>query len=153
MAEGDGNINSFRDLRVWQSGMDAAELVLAACDEGPLSKKYRLAGQLEAAAASVPANIAEGHASGSTKVYLKHLYIARGSMAETLTFLELVARRRYIARPRMAEISDVMTATAKMLNSLIGALERKPTKGRKKTPQTPGPKPQAPRPEGVHALS
>lgn len=134
MPDDDGEIKSYRDLRVWKAGMDAAELVLAACDEKPISKRYRLAGQLEAAAASVPANIAEGHAGGSTKVYLKHLYIARGSLAETETFLDLVARRNYVSSSRAMEIAKHLETTGKMLNRLINVIERKPEKGRKAVP-------------------
>jgi four helix bundle protein len=130
MAES-GDIRSYRDLRVWQVSMDAAELALAACDEGPLSKKFRLAGQLESAAASIPANIAEGHAGGTTNVYLRHLYIARGSLAETMTFLELFSRRNYIAAAALSSINELLESTGKLLNALIRSLERKPYKGRK----------------------
>lgn len=135
-------IKSFRDLRVWQAAMDAAELVLEACDEEPIARKVRLAGQIEAASASVPANIAEGHAGGSTKTYLKHLYIARGSLAETLTFLELFARRKYISRPRVKAVWNSLQDTGKLLNALITAIARKSTKGRKASrPVPPSPRP------------
>jgi four helix bundle protein len=136
---GSSDIKSFRDLRVWQVSMDAADLALAACEEGPLSKKYRLAGQLEAAAASIPANIAEGHAGGSTNVYLRHLYIARGSLAETMTFLELFARRKYVTAAMVDGINELLESTGKLLNALIGSLERKVYKGRKPQAQSPMP--------------
>lgn len=127
-------ISSFRDLRVWQAAMDVAESALAACDVEPVSKKFRLAGQLEAASTSVPANIAEGHASGSTRNYLKHLYIARGSLAETVTFLELFGRRELISRQATNSILEALEPVARMLNALIGSLEKKQDKGRKPHP-------------------
>lgn len=127
-------ISSFRDLRVWQAAIDIAEAALAACDEEPISKKFRLAGQLESASTSIPANIAEGHASGSTRNYLKHLYIARGSLAETLTFLELFGRRELIASKRANSLASAIEPVAKMLNALIRSLESKEDKGRKPRP-------------------
>ena len=135
----DNDIRSFRDLRVWQTAMDVAEQILAACEEEPISQRFRLAGQLEAAAASVPANIAEGQASGSTKNYIKHLYIARGSLAETLTFLELFGRRKYIARQRADLLLVTLEPVARMLNALINSLDRKKDKGRKPSPPSPKP--------------
>lgn len=134
MTGGSDSINSFRDLRVWQAAIDVAESILTACDEEPISKKFRLAGQLESASSSIPANIAEGHASGSTNIYLKHLYIARGSLAETLTFLELFGRRKYIAKKLASSLMSALEPTARMLNALINSLEKKEVKGRKPKP-------------------
>ena len=134
MGNDDERITSFKDLRVWQASMKAAAEVLNACDEEPIAKKFRLAGQLEAASTSIPANIAEGHASGSTRNYLKHLYIARGSLAETLTFLELFGREKYIAGQRAGAIAESFKPVGKMLNALINSLEAKHEKGRKPRP-------------------
>ncbi|MBZ0137542.1 MAG: four helix bundle protein [Planctomycetes bacterium] len=134
MTSGNYEINSFRDLRVWQAAMDVADEILAACDEEPISKNFRLAGQLEASSTSIPANIAEGHASGSTRNYLKHLYIARGSLAETITFLELFGRRNYIAKKRANSLMSSLEPAARMLNALINSLEKKEVKGRKQHP-------------------
>jgi four helix bundle protein len=57
----------------------------------PKEEQYRLTGQILRAAASVPANIAEGHARGTRKDYAHFVSIARGSLAETETFLQLAA--------------------------------------------------------------
>jgi four helix bundle protein len=130
-------IESFRDLRVWKLGMEVADAALAACEQEPLSRKFRLAGQLEAAACSIPANIAEGHASGSTPNYLKHLYIARGSLAETRTLLELFDRRRYITEQQTTAVGEDLDALGKMLNALIASPESRPVKGRKPRPEPP----------------
>lgn len=121
-------IDSFRDLKVWQSAMDAAESILELTDSGPIARKLRFAGQFEAAAISVPANIAEGHSGATTKVYINHLYIARGSLAETLTYLELAARRKYIPRATVKSLWNLLQTVARMLNGLLNALERKPKK-------------------------
>jgi four helix bundle protein len=78
------------------------------------------------AAASIAANIAEGHDGGSRKVYLKHLYIARGSSAETLTFLRIIRRRRYVNDDQLVAIGGLMVEVRKMLNALINRLEEPP---------------------------
>jgi four helix bundle protein len=118
-----GEIKSYRDLKVWQKSMDAADLVMDLIDAGPLSKKYRLAGQWEASSASVPANISEGHELGTRKQYLAHLYHARGSLAETLTYLELFERRKLIETERARALWGMLIEVRKMLYKLISRLE------------------------------
>ena len=117
-------IQSYRDLRVWQRAMDAAELVMGLIDDGPLAKRYRLAAQLEASSASIPANISEGHELATRKQYLAHLYYARGSLAETLTFLELFERRKLIDTDRAREAWGVLIEVRKMLYKLTSRLEQ-----------------------------
>src|SRR5262245_44142364 len=85
-------IRNYRDLTVWQLGMDIAVRVYEATRNFPTDEKFGLTSQLRRAAASVPANIAEGHARATTKDYLRHVSIAIGSLAETATFIELAGR-------------------------------------------------------------
>jgi four helix bundle protein len=54
-------IKSFRDLRVWQAGMDLVGQVYLLTRTFPKHEVYGLAGQMQRAAISIPSNIAEGH--------------------------------------------------------------------------------------------
>lgn len=119
-------IGSHRDLTVWQKAMDAAECVLELADNGAFARKLRLADQIQRAAASIPANIAEGHSGvNTTRSFLKHLFIARGSLADTLTFLELAVRRDYVAKDLDRGLWKQYQDVGKMLNGLIRALGEK----------------------------
>jgi four helix bundle protein len=62
-------IRNYRDLAVWQLGMDIALKVYQATKDFPADERFGLTSQLRRAAASVPANIAEGHARSSTKEF------------------------------------------------------------------------------------
>ncbi|HEY5838435.1 MAG TPA: four helix bundle protein [Pyrinomonadaceae bacterium] len=62
-------VNSFRDLRVWQAGMELAESIYQLTATFPTQEMYGLTSQLRRAAVSVPSNIAEGHTRESTKEY------------------------------------------------------------------------------------
>ena len=119
-------IRSFEDLIVWQKSVDVADAVLELADSEPLSRRFWLCNQLGAAAASIAANIAEGHDGGSRRVYLKHLYIARGSSAEVLTFLRIVGRRKYADPARPDAIRGLLVEVRKMLNALINRLSQEP---------------------------
>lgn len=120
---GPDEIRGYRDLKVWQRAMDAADLVMELIDSGPLANKYRLAGQLEASSASIAANISEGRELGTRRQYLSHLYYARGSLAETLTFLELFERRKLIDTERAREAWGILIEVRKMLYKLISRLQ------------------------------
>ncbi len=82
-------------------------------------KHYRLYEQLEAAATSIPMNIAEGKGRNSKKEFLHFLYIARGSLYEALTLLELFKLRKWISKDQFDELECSSNEIAKMINGLI----------------------------------
>src|ERR1700722_14992428 len=89
-------IQSFRDLRVWQRGMEVVESVYRATQSFPKQELYGLTSQLRRAAVSIPANIAEGHCRQHIKEYLNFLSIAQGSIAELETEIEIAGRLNYL---------------------------------------------------------
>ena len=107
----------FKNLVVWQKAMDFASKVLDVSDT--IVGHYRLKEQLEAAAASVPQNIAEGKGRVSTKEFIHYLYIARGSLYETITVLNLLHTRNFISNNLLDELEKNGMEITKMLNSLI----------------------------------
>jgi four helix bundle protein len=74
-------VKSYRDLIVWQKGMKLAAMTYRLAKLMPRQEEYRLTSQMLRAAASVPANIAEGHMRGSRKDYARFVGISRGSLA------------------------------------------------------------------------
>ena len=87
-------------------------------------KHYRLIEQLEAAVTSIPMNIAEGKGRDSKKEYTHFLHIARGSLYETLTLLEIFHMQAWIESEKFLELDQKSTEIAKMLNGLINAISR-----------------------------
>jgi four helix bundle protein len=83
---------------------------------------YRLIEPLEAAAASVPMNIAEGKGRFSKKEFIHFLHIARGSLYETMTLLNLFQRRDWISMGAMNALEAQSNALARMLNALIRSI-------------------------------
>lgn len=109
---------NFRSLKVWQLGMQLAEETYHLSQHFPKHETYGLGSQIQRAAVSIPANIAEGHAMGSTKDFLRFLAIAQGSLAELETHLMLAERIKY-ADPRViGSILSRCTEEARMLRSL-----------------------------------
>ena len=114
---------AYRDLVVWKKSLqfsseviDAAEALETQC------KHYRLIEQLEAAATSVPMNIAEGKGRHSSKEFMHFLYIARGSLYETMTLLELFKMRGWLSTDLFSHLDQQANEIAKMLHGLIRTL-------------------------------
>ena len=76
MTELPSKIGSYRDLRVWQEAMDRAEASCRLTVHLPKQEMYGFTAQIRRAAASVPANIAEGYGRESKGNYIQFLRIA-----------------------------------------------------------------------------
>ncbi len=118
-------ISHFRELQVWQRGMDVVEMVYRASADFPKPELYGLTSQLRRAAVSVPSNIAEGHSRTSTRDYLNHLSMAQGSLAEVQTQLEIAKRLGYITDQHINPILAEAAILGKQLHTLRDVLGRK----------------------------
>jgi len=116
---------NFRSLRVWQLGMELAEQVYRLSQRFPKQEMYGLTSQIQRAAVSIPANIAEGHARGATKDFLRYLAIAQGSLAELETHLMLAERIKYVTSDLIVPILNQCTKEARMLRSLRSRLRER----------------------------
>jgi four helix bundle protein len=129
-------ISSYRDLMVWQEGIQVSRAVYDLTERFPKQEQYALTNQIQRAAVSIPANIAEGHARESTKEFLHHLSIARGSLAELETFLELAVQLRYCTLGDIESLTKSCEKISRMLSGLRNRL-----KERLKRPSSPAPRP------------
>lgn len=111
-------VRSYRDLLVWKKGMALAASVYRLTRQMPKYEEYRISGQMIRAAASVPANIAEGHGRGTRPDYAHFVSIAKGSLAELETFLLLVAELDLA--PSTA--TDLVLAQAEEVGRMLTAL-------------------------------
>lgn len=99
-------VASFRDLRVWQVGMELVQGVYEATAAFPHHELYGLTNQIRRAAVSIPSNIAEGHTRESTREYLQHVSVAQGSLAELQTQLEIATRLTYLPPETSARLVE-----------------------------------------------
>jgi len=115
-------IQSHRDLTVWQKAMDLAVEIYRLAAKLPHSETYRLVAQMTRAAASVPANIAKGHARATRKDFANFVAIAKGSLMETETFLMLAVRLSYLTENEASVALGLITENSKMLTALRNRL-------------------------------
>ena len=80
-------LQKYEDLIVWQKAMDLVAEVYRIVKALPGEELYALSDQMRRAAVSIPSNIAEGQERNTTKDFINHLYIAKGSKGELETQL------------------------------------------------------------------
>jgi four helix bundle protein len=118
----DAPIQSYRDLRVWREAMALAEEAYRFTKRFPRDELFGLTSQIRRAAASVPANIAEGYGRENTGNYIQFLRIAQGSCKEVETHALLAVRViDDIDSPQA--LLDQCDAVGKMLHGLIRSLQ------------------------------
>jgi four helix bundle protein len=116
------SVRSYRDLLVWQKGIGLAAEAYRLGRRLPKAEEYRLTSQLLRAAASVPANIAEGHARGTRKDYAHFVSIARGSLAETETILLLLVDVDLLTNEHVDPVLELCSEIGRMLGGLLARL-------------------------------
>ena len=114
-------IKSFRGLIVWQRAVELSVGCYALTRRFPASERYALASQLQRAAVSIAANIAEGYGKHGPNQYLNHLSHARGSLRELETLLIISERLGY----GPSETYRVLTAKADEIGRMLYALASK----------------------------
>ena len=114
-----GAIKSFKELKVWQMGMEIVKDVYQLTKKFPKEELYGLASQMRRSAISVPSNIAEGFKRYHAREYRQFLHIALGSVAELETQLIISKELAFITESELRNISEKIDHLSKMLSSLL----------------------------------
>jgi four helix bundle protein len=108
------------NLVAWQRADDlCVAIYLLTSNSFPREERYQLASQLRRAAYSVAANIVEGYAYPESRMRVKHLRIAIGSLAEVSYGVHLAQRVGYVRAIATVELEKQMRMTAAPLHGLL----------------------------------
>jgi four helix bundle protein len=121
------SIKSYRELIVWQKAMDLVEESYRLTKRLPKAETYGLCSQIQRAAISIPANIAEGHGREHLGDYLHHLSIANGSVMELETHIFLIQRLSFVAPDEIDRALELTAEVGRMLAGLTRSLSSKRT--------------------------
>ena len=115
-------IRYFKDLKIWQRGVELVKLIYQITSNFPSVEKYGIVSQMRRAAVSVPSNIAEGFMRRHNKEYKQFLYIALGSLAELETQIIISKELDFIKAEQSNDMLSVITELNKMTTGLIKCL-------------------------------
>ena len=134
-------IQTYRDLEACQKSMDLVVEIYRLTKPFPPAEQLGLTSQIRRAAVSVPANIAEGHGRLHRADYLRFLSIARGSLTEVETHLQIAVRLGYLERDQVKEVWILLQHVGRLLNGLIRSLDIKKRAARNMMRRTAPPAP------------
>ena len=117
-------IKSYKDLLIWQKGIDIVINLYQLVEDFPKEEIYALSSQLKRASVSIPSNIAEGYGRNSTQSYIHFVSISRGSLFELETQLIIAQKLKFVKNESLlSELMNQITEESKMINSFLNKLE------------------------------
>ena len=117
-------IKSYKNLLVWQKGIEIVKEIYLICKDLPNEEVYGLQSQMKRAPISIPSNIAEGYGRNYTKSYVQFLKIARGSLLELETQIIISKELELINQDKYINIIKLITEESKMLNAFIKSISK-----------------------------
>lgn len=120
----DGKPRTHKDLDVWRESMELVGLIYQYSTELPKTEQYGLISQIRRASVSIPSNLAEGSGRKTTREFLRYVSIARGSMAELDSQLEL-CKRLNLSKSQPEDLRKQLSRTGRLLTGLFRSLEAK----------------------------
>ncbi len=116
-------VESYRDLKVWQLGRSLAVECYRLTRTFPKEEMFGMTSQIRRAAVSIPANIAEGYGRETTGSYVQFLRVAQGSLKELETHLLLSSQVNICSEPAAAPLLKLTDPLGRMLRALIRNLQ------------------------------
>jgi len=116
-------INTYKDLIVWQKSMDLVVEIYSLTKSFPRTEIYGLTSQMRRCAVSIPSNIAEGRRRGTRKDYRHFLTIAYGSGAELETQIEITKRLPFGENLDFTKVENLLNEIMRMLNKMLSTLK------------------------------
>ncbi len=111
--------NGFRDLVVWQKAKELAVIVYKETDSGAFGRDFSLSDQIRRSAVSIASNLAEGDERDTDKESVRFFYIAKGSLAELRTQLQIAHEIGYLEKDVYEKYEADCGIIGKMIGSLI----------------------------------
>lgn len=113
-------ITRFEDIQAWQEARKLVSKVYEAIKKGKeFQRDLRLVGQIQGAAVSAMANIAEGFSRRSDKEFIQFLFIAKSSAAEVQSHLYVALDQGYLTKDKFEEIYAQADLVSKIISGLI----------------------------------
>lgn len=116
-------MRNFRELTIWNQGIDLAVKVYEVSKQLPKEELYGLRSQITRAVVSIPSNIAEGCSRESERDFKRFLEISLGSAFELETHLVVAEKLGFIETQSIQDVLQDLNREQKQVNSLISRIK------------------------------
>ncbi|MFA4851703.1 MAG: four helix bundle protein [Bacteroidales bacterium] len=117
-------MKTYRDLIVWQKAITLVTDVYSITKSFPKEELFALSSQIKRSGISIPSNISEGYGRQHRLEYIRFLQIARGSLYELQTQLEISGNLNFLNQTTLISLLEKCNEIERMLNKLIGILKQ-----------------------------
>jgi len=111
-------MKNFKNLKVWENGIDLVVNVYNKTKSFPKEEVYGLTSQIKRSAVSIPSNIAEGSGRGTDKDFNRFLDVALGSSFELETQLIIANRLNFLSNDSFSQLNEQIDEEQKMIMGL-----------------------------------
>lgn len=115
-------MSKYQDLEVWKTAMELVKEIYFVTKKYPKEELYSLSSQTKRAAVSVPSNIAEGIGRQYKKDTIQFLHVARGSLYELETHLQIAKMVNIVSQNELSELQSKIEKALQLLNGYINYL-------------------------------
>jgi four helix bundle protein len=112
-------------LEAWRQSMDLVVMIYQVTARFPAEERFGLVSQIRRAAVSVPSNVAEGAARGSSRFFTSALQIARASLSELDTQIIIAHRLGYLSDREVSGLTACVEEIERIVNGLISSVRRR----------------------------
>lgn len=117
-------IKNFTDFDAWKKGHELVLIVYQITKNFPKSEIYGIISQMQRAATSITANIAEGFSRYHYKEKINFYYNARGSVSELENFTYVSRDIKYLSLLQVKNIINLCNDTRRLINGLIKSIQK-----------------------------
>ncbi len=107
--------HNFKELKIWQKGIDLLDISYDFANTLPKEEKYNLASQITRCACSIPTNVAEGCGKRTPNHFAEFLSTSLGSSFELETHLVICERRNFGNPELRVELTEKITELKNMI--------------------------------------
>lgn len=111
----------YKDLIVWQRAKDLAVLICKLSEKDNLRRNFSLLDQIRRSAVSIPSNLAEGDERETDREAVRFFYVAKGSLAELRTQLQIATEVGLLDQPTYDSLERDCVKLGNMIGKLIKA--------------------------------
>jgi four helix bundle protein len=116
---------SHKKLEIWKNGINLVESVYLLTASFPKEEQFGLTNQLRRASVSLVSNIAEGLSRISSNKKIRFLEVARSSIVEIDTQIEIANRIQYCSHDDIKEVNSLLNTIFAMSSALIKTIKSK----------------------------